>query len=216
MTPCPGDASHSASLGAPVPVWPGPLCIRPAQPNLGHLTGLPCGAGQPASRARTARANTANTANMRVEAAGPDAPLVISFGFAQGSEPVNFDFVRRLHKLAFILGRPSHRTHLRDPGLAWCLQGVPGLGCDLSDTLLSLKPQIHALTPTPVITLGPSMGGEGAILHGLALKADRIVAFGPLSTMNPEVARRHRDARWLSVMERLDAASYSAMRAGAT
>lgn len=138
-----------------------------------------------------------------VEDAGEAAPLVVTFGFAQWSGPAAFDFVGRLRKLAFILGRPFHRIHLRDPRMAWYLHGIPGLGADLGGTLDELERRVRALSPTRVTMLGQSMGGYGALLYGQALGAERVVAIGALSTMDPAVARAQGDGRWLSVMQRL-------------
>ncbi|MFG6430640.1 hypothetical protein [Roseateles sp. LYH14W] len=140
-----------------------------------------------------------------VEDAGEPAPLVITFGFALWKEPAAFDFVGRLRKLEFLLGRPFHRIHLRDPSMSWYLQGVAGLGATLASTLDEVAGQVHALSPTRVMTLGQSMGGYGAIRYGLALGAARIVAIGALSTMEPAISRERGDTRWLSVMERLAA-----------
>jgi pimeloyl-ACP methyl ester carboxylesterase len=148
---------------------------------------------------------TVSEPDVLIEAAEGPAPLIITFGFAQWNAPVAFDFVGRLRKLEFLLGQSFHRIHLRDRSLSWYLHGLPGLGSNLLRTLDALASQVRALAPTRVLTLGQSMGGYGAILYGLALGADRIVAFGALSTMDPAVARAQGDPRWLSVMERLQA-----------
>lgn len=138
-----------------------------------------------------------------VEAALPGAPLVISFGFAQWDRPPAFDFVRRLRKLEGLWGRRFHRIHLRDPQLCWYLKGVPGLGTDLPGTIAAIARIIDALQPSRVVTLGQSMGGYGAILFGQQLRADRVVAFGALSTMEPAVADQRGDTRWITVMRAL-------------
>lgn len=141
-----------------------------------------------------------------VEDAGEPAPLVVTFGFALWNEPAAFDFVGRLRKLEFILGQRFHRLHLRDPKMAWYLQGIEGLGDGLHGTLKAVQRCIKALSPTRVTMLGQSMGGYGALRYGLALGADRVVAIGALSTMDATDARVRGDTRWLPVMERLEAA----------
>ena len=145
-----------------------------------------------------------------IEAAGESAPLVITFGFALWDEPAAFDFVGRLRKLEFILGQRFHRVHLRDPRMSWYLQGIAGLGETLQATLDEVARRVRALAPTRVTMLGQSMGGYGAIRYGLALGADRVVALGALSTMDPALARANGDRRWLSVMERLQAEGVTA------
>lgn len=141
--------------------------------------------------------------NILVEPAGEPAPLIVTFGFAVWQGPACFDFVGRLRKLAFLLGKPFHRIHLRDPQMAWYLQGIPGLGHGLEDTLDTLRGHIRALPVTRMTMLGQSMGGYGALRYGLALGADRVVALGALSTMDPDVAGSRGDTRWLPVMQRL-------------
>ena len=49
------------------------------------------------------------------------------------------------------------------------------------------------------------MGGYGAIMFGMLLGADRIVAFGPLSHLDPSEAILYGDRRFLPVMEALQA-----------
>ena len=144
-------------------------------------------------------------AHILVENAGEPAPLVVTFGFALWDEPAAYDFVGRLRKVEWLLGRRFHRIHLRDPRMAWYLQGITGLGENLDTTLDALRRHIAALPATRMTMLGQSMGGYGAILYGLALGADRVVALGSLSTMDAADARARGDQRWLSVMERLEA-----------
>lgn len=149
-------------------------------------------------------------AHILVEDAGEPAPLVITFGFALWDEPAAFDFVGRLRKIEFLLGRRFHRIHLRDPRMAWYLQGIDGMGTGLDGTLEVLRGHIRALPATRMTMLGQSMGGYGAILYGLGLGADRVVALGALSTMDAADARARGDTRWLSVMERLEAEGVAA------
>ncbi|MGM9483333.1 hypothetical protein ACS5PN_19205 [Roseateles sp. NT4] len=149
-------------------------------------------------------------AHILVENAGEPAPLVVTFGFALWDEPAAFDFVGRLRKVEWLLGRRFHRIHLRDPRMAWYLQGITGLGENLDTTLDALRRHIAALPATRMTMLGQSMGGYGAILYGLALGADRVIALGSLSTMDPADASARGDWRWLPVMQRLAAEGIAA------
>ena len=67
----------------------------------------------------------------------------------------------------------------------------------------TLRSLICSIRPSRLITIGQSMGGYGAIMFGMLLNADRIVAFGPLSHLDPREAVRYGDLRFLAVMERL-------------
>ncbi len=55
------------------------------------------------------------------------------------------------------------------------------------------------------MTIGQSMGGYAALLFGTLLDADRIVAFGPLSHLDPAEAARAGDLRFLRIMQSLAA-----------
>ncbi|MHC5544551.1 hypothetical protein ACYOEI_40490, partial [Singulisphaera rosea] len=61
----------------------------------------------------------------------------------------------------------------------------------------------RSIGPSEVITIGQSMGGYAAVLFGMLLNADRIVAFGPLSHLDPAEAERYGDRRFLPVMQQL-------------
>jgi hypothetical protein len=76
--------------------------------------------------------------------------------------------------------------------------------------LSALRAIIGRLAPGRVLTLGQSMGGYGAILYGHALGAERVLAFGALSTMDAEVSKANADSRWLPVMEALGGAGVAA------
>jgi pimeloyl-ACP methyl ester carboxylesterase len=140
-----------------------------------------------------------------VEPGAPGDPLVITFGFAQWQGPVAFDFAGRMRKLQMVLGCGLQRIHLRDPSLRWYLHGVPGLGADKAASIVALRRLVDHLSPGRVVTLGQSMGGYGAVLYGHELGAQRAVAFGALSTMDPEVAQANADLRWMPVMQALAA-----------
>jgi hypothetical protein len=140
-----------------------------------------------------------------IEPGAPGDTLVITFGFAQWQAPVTFDLTGRLRKLQALLGRGLQRVHLRDPSLRWYLHGIAGLGADRTASIVALRRIVDSLSPGRVVTLGQSMGGYGAILYGHELGAQRAVAFGALSTMDPAVAEANADFRWMPVMQALAA-----------
>ena len=138
-----------------------------------------------------------------VDAPHADAPLVIAFGFASWDALNDFDFDGRTLKLAERTGVALNRILLRDTANLWYQHGVSGLGCDADEVALALRAWIARLRPSSVNTLGQSMGGYAAILFGALLGADRVLAFGPLSYLRPDWARRDGDTRWLSAFDKL-------------
>jgi hypothetical protein len=135
----------------------------------------------------------------------PGCPLVISFGFNDWQGMPNFDFFGRTKKLEKRLGITFNRLLIRDVANAWYHRGVPGLGAHVDEMAATLRSLVHAIRPSEVITIGQSMGGYGAIMFGMLLGADRIVAFGPQSHLDPSEAARYGDRRFLPVMEALQA-----------
>ena len=62
----------------------------------------------------------------------------------------------------------------------WYLNGVPGLGSTLEETIESLKEIIYSLAKNEgrVIAYGGSMGGYGAVLYACLLEAEMAIATG--------------------------------------
>jgi hypothetical protein len=56
-----------------------------------------------------------------------------------------------------------------------------------------------------VITIGQSMGAYAALMYGLLLEVQQVIAFGPLSFLDPQQALLYHERRWLSVMRDLAA-----------
>ena len=140
-----------------------------------------------------------------VDAARPGRPLILGFGFVDWKELPIFDFFGRTKKLEAAAGTPLNRILVRDPGNAWYHRGVPGLGAHVDEVVGSLRGLIRSIRPSSVATVGQSMGGYAALLFGTLLGADRIVAFGPLSHLDPAEAARSGDLRFLRVMQELAA-----------
>jgi pimeloyl-ACP methyl ester carboxylesterase len=64
---------------------------------------------------------------------------------------------------------------------------------------------IREIRPSKVITIGQSMGAYAAVMYGLLLEVQQVIAFGPLSFLDPQQALLYHDRRWLSVMRDLAA-----------
>jgi pimeloyl-ACP methyl ester carboxylesterase len=134
----------------------------------------------------------------------PGQPLIISFGFVSWESPPKFDFFGRLKKLDQALGIQSNRILLRDLTNSWYHRGIPGLGTHVDEVAESLKVLIRKINPSRVTFIGQSMGAYVAIMFGLLLQADAIVAFGPLSFLNTQEAALYHERRWFSVMQALE------------
>ena len=138
-----------------------------------------------------------------VDACIPGAPVLISFAFVDWEKPANFYLFGRSKKLEQLTGQKLNRILLRDRSNQWYLRGIPGLGDSVDEVVQRLRLLISALQGSAVWCIGESMGGYGAIMHGLMLQADRIVSFGALSSFSPAFAEQYGDRRWLGTMKNL-------------
>ncbi|MFA9218193.1 MAG: hypothetical protein ACEQSK_13975, partial [Sphingomonadaceae bacterium] len=132
----------------------------------------------------------------------PGEILVIAFGFVSWTSRPAFDFWGRLKRLEQISGRHINKILVRDSGNDWYQRQIAGLGQHPDETAAALGAMVRAIAPSKVITIGQSMGAYAAIMYGLLLDAQQIIAFGPLSFLDVEQARLYHELRWLPVMQR--------------
>lgn len=133
----------------------------------------------------------------------PGAPLVIAFGFVSWTTRPAFDFFGRLKKLEQASGQHLNKILVRDSANAWYHRRIAGLGGHVDETAQALGDLVRRIAPGTVTTLGQSMGAYAAVMFGLLLDVQQIVAFGPLSFLDVEQARLYHELRWLPVMESL-------------
>ncbi|MGX9772008.1 Uncharacterised protein [Janthinobacterium lividum] len=133
----------------------------------------------------------------------PGAPLVIAFGFVSWTTRPAFDFYGRLRKLEQVSGQHLNKILVRDSGNAWYHRRIAGLGSHVDETAQALRELVRRIAPGQVTTIGQSMGAYAAVMYGLLLDAQQIVAFGPLSFLDVQQARLYHELRWLPVMESL-------------
>jgi hypothetical protein len=133
----------------------------------------------------------------------PGKPLLICFAYRELQNLQGFDFFGRSKKLEQRFDVKFNRILLRDLFNSWYQKGVPGLGVDVDEVTESLRTLISIIRPSRIITIGQSMGAYAAIMHGMLLGADQIVAFGPLSHFDPAAAMRYGDNAFLSSMQAL-------------
>ena len=133
----------------------------------------------------------------------PGAPLVIAFGFVSWTTRPAFDFYGRLRKLEQASGQPLNKILVRDSGNAWYHRRIAGLGNHVDETAQALRELVRRIAPSQITTVGQSMGAYAAVMYGLLLDVQQIVAFGPLSFLDVQQARLYHELRWLPVMESL-------------
>lgn len=146
-----------------------------------------------------------STEDVLVDRVVPGEILVIAFGFVSWETRPDFDFYGRLKKLEQNSGRHINKILVRDSGNSWYHRRIDGLGGHPDETAASLRALIDAIQPSRVVTIGQSMGAYGALMYGLLLEAQQVIAFGPLSFLDPQQALLYHERRWLSVMRDLAA-----------
>lgn len=92
---------------------------------------------------------------------------------------------------------------LNDPSGAGYYRGVRGLGASIAAASDALRPIVAGLEPTEVFTCGTGLGGHAALIFGVLLGADRIVAFEPPAHLIADELARYNDRRWRSLMTEL-------------
>jgi pimeloyl-ACP methyl ester carboxylesterase len=144
-----------------------------------------------------------STEDVLVDRVVPGEILVIAFGFVSWETRPNFDFYGRLKKLEQTSGRHINKVLVRDSGNAWYHRKIAGLGEHPDETVETLRALIAAIAPSKVITIGQSMGAYAAVMYGLLLKVESVIAFGPLSFLDVRQAWLYHERRWLAVMRDL-------------
>ena len=144
-----------------------------------------------------------STEDVMIDRVVPGEILVIAFGFVSWQTRPNFDFFGRLKKLEQNSGRHINKVLVRDSGNSWYHRKIDGLGAHPDETAEALRALIVAIAPSRVITIGQSMGAYAAVMYGLLLKVDSVIAFGPLSFLDVGQALLYHERRWLAVMRDL-------------
>jgi hypothetical protein len=110
--------------------------------------------------------------------------------FASATDELLTDlFLDECAQLALLHGGAINRVIVRDP-LRWDWITSP-------DSLVpTLRDMIATLAPRRVVCLGSELGGYAALLFGALLKADRILAFNPVSTLDRKLAALWHDRRY--------------------
>lgn len=117
-------------------------------------------------------------------------------GFGEGSTTVDagealkapFEFFNIASDLAI------GKVFVRDLDRIFYQRGVRGVGTSVDEVVDGLGDLLAG--SGRVVFVGQSAGGSAALLYGMLLNVDRIVAFSPLTFFTPLLRRIHHDARW--------------------
>lgn len=116
--------------------------------------------------------------------------LMINFaGVGIGLGVPYFEFSRMLdeHKVKKIF--------VRDHAKSWYHAGLKDVGDNIDQCIEPLKKLIAESGAKYVVTMGNSMGAYAAILYGVLLDADEVLAFAPTTFANLSLQIRHWDMR---------------------
>ncbi len=95
-------------------------------------------------------------------------------------------------------------VYLHDKKRLFYCNGLPELGDTLDATLDSLRRRLAIYGNVRLSTFGSSAGGFGALLYGILLGADRVLALSPPVTTLRDVSHRLNDYRARALLKRLE------------
>jgi hypothetical protein len=102
--------------------------------------------------------------------------------------------------------RNARRLVVRDVHRSWFHRGVPGLGSTVGEVVATLAGLVDEHGARPLLVFGAGgAAGFGAILLGTLLRADHVVALGPLTVVDREQLAALGDERWETDLDLLTA-----------
>ncbi|UEM22225.1 tetratricopeptide repeat protein [Skermanella mucosa] len=113
----------------------------------------------------------------------PDSD-VLAVVFSHVSEqPGRFSFYGSFRDIAV------NKLFVNTPGNGWYRDGVPGLGDDVDSTADGIRILMQQIAPRTVVCVGNSMGAYAALLFGVLINADRVLAIGPETLLDQPGSR---------------------------
>jgi len=97
-------------------------------------------------------------------------------------------------------GQPASKLYINCSDNSWYQAGIPGYTKNIADTIVFLKRVISEINPTKTITCGMSMGGYGALLYGIVLELDYVLAF----TAELDIGFKHQRSFYLNKLRNYD------------
>ncbi len=117
--------------------------------------------------------------------------LLLTFGGMKSTAGlVAFEFV------ALTADMPVKKMFVRDPRQSWYHRGMPSHGNTLESIAQLLQKIVTEQDVDRLVTVGSSAGGYAALAFGALLGADRVLAFGPQTTLDREALAGMEDHRW--------------------
>ena len=117
--------------------------------------------------------------------------LLLTFGGMKSTAGlVAFEFV------ALTADMPVKKMFVRDPRQSWYHRGMPSHGSTLESIAELLQKIIAGQDVDRLVTVGSSAGGYAALAFGALLGAERVLAFGPQTTLDREALAEMDDHRW--------------------
>ncbi|MCB0704426.1 MAG: hypothetical protein KDC34_03915 [Saprospiraceae bacterium] len=104
--------------------------------------------------------------------------LIVFSGVGLGIGVPYFEFLNALNDYKI------RKIFVRDNRKSWYHGGIIGMGDTIDETLDPLRKLIKESGAKKIVTLGNSMGAYAAILYGVLLGADEVLAFAPTTFAN--------------------------------
>ncbi len=124
--------------------------------------------------------------------------LLLTFGGMKSTAGlVTFEFV------ALTADMPVKKMFVRDPRQSWYHRGMPSHGKTLESIAELLQKIVAEQDVDRLVTVGSSAGGYAALAFGALLGADRVLAFGPQTTLARDALAEMNDHRWDYLLEPL-------------
>ena len=93
------------------------------------------------------------------------------------------------------------KVFVRDLDQIFYQRGVRGVGRTADEVTAGLRALLAGSGRT--VFVGQSAGGYAALLHGVRLGVDQVVAFSPLTFFTRRLRRQHGDDRWAAEMDEI-------------
>ena len=119
------------------------------------------------------------------------APLLVAFGGIAGKVGIlPFEFFNLTKHIE------ANKIYVRDLQQVWYQRGLPGVATDIEGIAAFLADRMEEVSPSRTVLVGNSMGGFAAIVIGILLDVDRILAFAPQTFADRMHRLLYHDRRW--------------------